>query len=345
MPETTWHFDYWSAVFTWKADRVLDRDTAINEIGTTLYAMPGAALFTPTGHRGRRFDQLYLGPDGIRLSYSTPKADGHHRLYLELKGQAFESLSLNAVARVLTWARSYSIGCSTTRLDLAWDHVPFTVEQAISAYDAGDVRTRAHRAREIFSRELGPNGSHPDDGRTCMIGDTSSHRCTRIYDQHGFVRCELQLREERAHAALLELLYLDDDRTLRPDGHELTARGLLIDYLEFVDATTSTNTTRRERLPWWAAFVEGAVRVRHIFARVKQSLERIDRWISKTVIASLATLRMAATAAGHDANQWLHERIREGEQRMNAWQIHLVAQEALEHDQRAGSFNYGFNAV
>jgi hypothetical protein len=141
----------------------------------------------------------------------------------------------------------------------------------------------------------------------------------RIYDKHGPVRVELQLRSERAELAVLELMACSSE-----DEVELRARGLLIDYLEFVDRDSDSNMGRRKRLPWWASFVEGVARVRHLIPRAAKSLDRCVGWIQQKVAPSIAMAMAYAGEQGQSLTDWALGMFEAGSKRWTAWQAASV---------------------
>lgn len=165
-----------------------------------------------------------------------------------------------------------------TRVDAAWDGVPFTVAEAGEAFASGNVRTRAREA--TGQGPLGPKGRN---GNTVTIGSRQSGRQVCIYDRRGPVRFEFRAR--RAHAqALRELLLAPVDEV----GPAML--GTVRAYVEFVEAESDVNVSRRSLLSWWASFVEGVEVVRVVVDRAATSVQRRIRWLRESVAPTMAAL-------------------------------------------------------
>jgi hypothetical protein len=142
-----------------------------------------------------------------------------------------------------------------TRLDLAFDHVPFTVEHCITAGtgDARNVRSPVRKGTALHSlgeREAG------EDGDTFVWGSRKSKsRLVRAYDRRGFVRFEMEWRGDRSDLLARELA------NLAPESWAKRSIAHLRDFIDFVDRAASLNVSRCPLLPWWAAFVNGVDRI------------------------------------------------------------------------------------
>jgi DNA relaxase NicK len=207
---------------------------------------------------------------------------------VEVTGEGCEQLG---TLEVLDLAAVLELRAS--RVDLALDGADFTPKDVRDAWRAGDVRTRSQV----------PADALPDrQWRTCEwrstatgdlfgMGARSSRSYVRVYDRRGFTRLELELKAEAAIAAASAL------REARASGAAALAAVMMAwvrRSVDFVDASSDTNSSRRELLPWWAAFVGAveAARVR-LVDPVTRTLEDAQAWVERQVAPVLAVLERA----------------------------------------------------
>ena len=157
--------------------------------------------------------------------------------------------------------KSYNI----TRLDLAYDdHVGlldlYRIEQ--------DVRLRHYVSPAKYSEIIWSDNQNEDiEGLTIQVGSDKSAVKIRIYDkaaERGFkdrhwIRCEMQLRDDRAIVAAAMLL--------RDKHIGSTASGILRNYLTFREPTTTdTNKSRWPIADYWD--------------KVLLDMEKISLWVT-----------------------------------------------------------------
>jgi hypothetical protein len=96
---------------------------------------------------------------------------------------------------------------------------------------------------------------------------------------------ELRLKDERAEQAYNALVG-------EPELFKLTALGWLREFVDFVDASASSNISRAPLLPVWEAFIGMVARVAmQLVGNAAPSVERVKRWIEHQVSATLALYR------------------------------------------------------
>ncbi len=155
---------------------------------------------------------------------------------------------------------SYNI----TRLDLAYDDHFGLLRMADMERD---VRDRNYVSRSKYSEILWSDNQVNDiQGMTIQIGSDKSDVKIRIYDkaaERGFndrhwIRCELQLRDDRASEAVKHLI----------DYQHIgqTVSGILRNYLTFRVPSQDTNKSRWAVAPYWE--------------NVLCNMEKISLWIS-----------------------------------------------------------------
>lgn len=145
-----------------------------------------------------------------------------------LPGKALECIDYELIRAFTQFLFSNDIHLQCTRIDLAFDHAPFTVS-AFAEFvwdhleDKKRLRTQArregfeYRERRAQQRENGETGTHG-----FIVGDRSSMRYLRVYDLHGFTRVELECKSERANLVFFDLL----------NGDFAKAMGHLVDYID-----------------------------------------------------------------------------------------------------------------
>lgn len=319
------HADWLSIVLRWARREDMSHDIVRAAVAGCFLGEWDAGVFRHAGHGASHYADLYHGPFGVTLLSGVE--EGVEEIRVEVKGQGCEAVGLAEFRALGDWCWTHGLMYHVTRMDLAWDHLPFTVHDAVQAVEAGNVRTKAKSAKEITSRTLFGDAEDNGDGSTCKIGSRSSDRMVRIYDQHGYVRCELQLRKERADWAFRHLLWFQSSSGAEPRPFadaEVEARGLLRDYVDFVDRESDSNMTRREALPWWSTFIEGAAKVRHVIARAARSLERSREWIESKVRPTIAMVMAVASSEGKSMADWCMDVLQNGSRRWSAWQHSLV---------------------
>lgn len=179
-----------------------------------------------------------------------------------------------------------------TRIDIAYDDRPqdeqtglldfFTILEAIRADEY------VSRPRQVRHMEYLKGGR----GETIYFGSGQSDTLLRIYDKAAeqqienehWIRVEIQLRRERAHALFLLLAneYCVDDFDLG---------AVLLAVLDFKVPNDDTNKSRWPTAPWWSEFVQSASRIRLSKARViEESVEKSKRWVERQVAPTLAFL-------------------------------------------------------
>lgn len=195
-----------------------------------------------------------------------------------------------------------------TRLDFAWDGVPFTVADVAAWVRGGDMRTRL-RSATLHESVMGA------DGNGVTLGTRNGTAQVVAYDRRGPVRLEFRLRGERA-AAAYDLLMAS------PETWSAAFAELLRGVVDFVDRSHGTRPDRAPLLASWETFVGHARRVVVALAGgVAPSFERARAWVRHQVARTLAMLEdagedvAALTAYGRSrlrtqhrvrAHGWLH---------------------------------------
>ena len=167
-----------------------------------------------------------------------------------------------------------------TRLDMAYDdHTGILDIYRIEK----DVRDRYYVSRSKKSEIIWSDDQDDDiQGLTVQIGSDKSDIKIRIYDkaaERGFkdrhwIRCEMQLRDERAGAAVRELL--DVQHIGRCAG------GILRNYLTFRVPTEDTNKSRWPIADYWDKLLLDMEKIRlWVSPGEEYNLSRAEHWLCK----------------------------------------------------------------
>jgi DNA relaxase NicK len=219
------------------------------------------------GYRG-----VMYGLGGARLLFAP--ADNSVRITLIFPGQACSAIPPEFWIDLFWHLTNKEIRWNITRLDLAFDFVPFTPEDMYEAIEAGSIRSLAKRdSLEIISS---PNKMRDTGGvkgcTTVYFGSRQSHRFLRVYNKRGYTRLELECKDKRAQ--------LIGERIFSSAPGDWF--GLAVSHLrDFLDV-------ERE---WWGEFVKDVGRA---FAKVvnlvEVSVARLVSWFDSQIAPALSAL-------------------------------------------------------
>jgi len=233
-------------------------------------------------HGTHGYHLAMLGPDGARLDWGAPGRDDFH---LSLPGKACQAMGGEGMQGFLRFSEAHQ--GRPTRLDLAMDDYDRTVSPAdLQAAVVGpDVVTHTRRWRTIEGGTVGED-SQPT-GATCYLGAPASRVQLRVYDkgmesqgERDCIRWELQLRDEPAQAVLQELA------AGRQWGQVWASH--LVRFVDFRRASTDSNVTRRERVPWFQALVGVAEKALAYVPKPEKTMGQVLGWLKQSVAPSLA---------------------------------------------------------
>ncbi len=245
--------------------------------GLMLYTLFFRDLFgelQDMGHGGRGFEEIWSGLLAFKV-YLTPCHGDEEYFHFEIPGEACEQIHwqiLQGIDDVLR--NNYPGRYHYTRLDFAFDELPFTPEDVELAIKEGRVRTTATRDSLVINKmpferkDSGELGTH-----TVNLGSRQSERMIRVYDRRGFTRLEMELKDKRADLVAKEILRASD-------VSEWFEIGLshLLDYVDF-------------RTPWWTEFTHGEGRAWATVTTPRQiTEERMSKWVERQVSAALSVL-------------------------------------------------------
>ncbi len=214
---------------------------------------------------------------------------------------------------------AYASGATCTRLDLAMDSIgEVNIEQIEGACRSGDVVTRSRSIRVVEDIRLG--------GKTVYIGAAGSDTLVRFYDKRAeqeskgkeisypdgvsWVRCELQLRHDRANQVFIAVCAGVD------------CLGYVSSCVDFRDSSSDRNSARRERLEWWVLWLGTSLALRFDTVSPNVEVEKMRSWVVRSVACTLSVLLMADGGA----LDWLEATIKDGWRRCPDWKRRLALQ-------------------
>lgn len=233
-------------------------------------------------HGGRFYHNVYEAQLGSRL-YANPGGAGcdPRQITLELPGKACAFLGWEGIERIYLELKLHSERISVTRLDLAFDQAPFTVSEFWEAINESEIRTYARR--DSFKYITMPNSKRENGEKGCgtvYVGTRDSFRFLRVYDQHGFTRCELELHDQKAAQVAVHLFETGCGDEYPLDVAANRAMGHLRD---FIDVNTD----------WWKTFTAGIVRAyMKLTGKTAQevSADAVGAWIFKQTAAAFSVV-------------------------------------------------------
>jgi hypothetical protein len=256
------------------------------------------------GHGGRGFHEIWYSLLGFKV-YVHPSQGEMDYFHFEIPGQACELIhwqSLQALDDLLR--HNYPERYHYTRLDCAFDDVPFTPAEVEAAITSGHVRSLAKReSMRVYKSPFEPRENGDLGTYTVDFGSRKSERMMRVYDRRGFTRLELELKDRRADLVAKEILGSSDICDWGP-----IAIGHLRDFVSF-------------QTEWWDEFVQDVGRAWATVTTPREISEaRTTAWLRRQVSPALSVI--------HDIgpDNFLEILIREGRvrrQRGNRYELLL----------------------
>jgi DNA relaxase NicK len=286
-------------------------------IQTVMEQLGGDFIKSPSGFLGYSVGYLQTADNGGLIRIGTGKKNNPQEVHVDCSGGivsrwAFEKLQ--ALARWVVSQRG-----TFGRIDNALDDRKgvVSVEQVERAVQAGQAVKRSKKWRKVVE---GDDDSGLTTGHTLYLGSRQSNTLIRIYDkaleqrskglEHltPWVRWELELKEERAHACGLALA------TMGEEFYRQFVVGVLRSAVDFRD--TSREAEPKERwaaavLPWWKELTEGFAKARLLVQQTRKKLEDVKQWAAHSLAPMLAVLDVAPGAG----REWLELVIASGKDR------------------------------
>lgn len=233
------------------------------------------------GKHGYR-DSLYY--NGIRIFYNPGK--DNMGILIDLSGtgcRAFESYGTGDFQSIFDLCIKESENYNITRLDVAYDDK----EGTVPIYK---VRTDTEQLNWV-SRWTEWEVRNSSKGITINLGSPESDTFLRIYDkaaERGYdpeemqwIRCELQLRRERA----FEFIKMLDDENIG----DLWS-GVVHNYIRFVQPTSDSNKSRWPTRKYWLKLLNEALKVKlYVKPGEEYNMGNLHNYVFKQAVGAIKT--------------------------------------------------------
>lgn len=249
----------------------------------------------PLGHGGRGFRDIHRSLLEFKI-YTTPIRDNGNYFHFEIPGAACDVIDWKYLQALGEYLEGNFDKYTFTRLDIAFDHVPFTPQQVEEAIKENELRSLAKR--ETLQMHISPFEKR-DDGEegtyTVEFGSRSSERMIRVYNRRGFTRLEFEVKDKRATLIAKQVfLTIDIDQWF----YLLLAH--LLDYIDF-------------KTDWWEAFKDSANRAGATVSSPKEiAMSKVVHWLDKQVAPALSV------AADVLPPEFMDELLKRGRRRRGA---------------------------
>lgn len=227
------------------------------------------------------FKEVFASLLGFQLKH-TPGA-GREYCTFEFPGQACKAIPPEFFRLFHYVLERDEIRFKVTRIDLAFDNVPFSPEQFHQVIKADALRQKGEKSivrsltqrntLRFFTEELKAKEDASSMGRsTCYFGSRNSERFLRVYDMRGPTRLEVEFKGKRA--GIVAKALFDQE----PDGWFEIAIAHIRDFID-ID------------LPWWQEFINHVDRAYAQLHGAKEvTLDEKKQWLLKQVAPSLAAV-------------------------------------------------------
>lgn len=224
------------------------------------------------GGRGYECSAVIFGTGRIFWSYAHREMGVH----VSFPSSAIAASGFESQALIAAFV---SVGMSFTRVDFAMDDKSGILNL--------DVVVSAVKQKSFVSRwKKWTHIENESDGRSINLGSRSSQSYLRIYDkareqdvEGHWIRVELELKDERADAAIHELL-------IETDWGAKVASWLL-GHVDFKVCGSDTNKSRWHTVGWWAEFVGFVQKSRIITPKSFKTIENVIEWLTDQCAPSL----------------------------------------------------------
>lgn len=225
-------------------------------------------------HGGRGYRELYNAIAGVQV-YACPIGEAaQDNVHLVIPGNACEAIAPVKLNNLADKLYVEGIRWHFTRIDLAVDRCPFSVEQFKEAVltDRLISLAKRHTFKEVnnpfeYQENGGPLGCH-----TVYLGSRTAERMVRVYDQHGFTRLELECHGDRA-----KLVGLD----LAEARYQDWLKKFMAHIRQYIELDTD----------WWREFCQGTTRGDMKISSVRALVvAKVDKWLKKQVAAAVYVL-------------------------------------------------------
>ncbi len=249
----------------------------------------GWEAFPYSDHNG--YTKMFKYGDDFKVSYNPDRKD--QGVFISITGAGCEQVGDLALAKVyfefFTGKHTVSSPDHVTRLDLAVDYCPFTVEQIRIEWKKDNVRTKVQYSKEAMKGREGFRNGHfheSAEGDTFDMGSKRSLQHACCYNRRGYTRFELRSRSHlaqgRAASYFAAVAGVDvSTGEIQQSSPLNVAIGFVREFVDFVDVESATERQRYNRnlcelLPFWKGFVNSVERLK---VPVK---EKVESTVAKT---------------------------------------------------------------
>lgn len=258
----------------------IKKDISIDEVKEFL-GLSGCNFIERSGHYGYKYSHFF---GNIWIMWDGYTDD--MGICVDMSGQGcrqFETSSYKSFSQLFEEICADEDNIHITRLDVAYDDVD---KDGNGLLDIVKICKAAYTGKYIskFSKSHPEVDCTPDQNgkvtraHSCYFGSPKSEVRIRFYDKaqerggldYHWVRCELQLRRDRA-LAFLKLEQTWGERFF----------GVLDNYLRFiVPSKTDTNRRRAPSPAWWDKFMQSVGKITLYTAKgVDYNLTRLERYL------------------------------------------------------------------
>lgn len=263
------------------------------------------------GHGGRGFKKILHGLLEFKL-YIYP-TNNEEYFHFEIPGSACDALEFSEFEGLLDLLVNNFYGnYAITRLDIAFDRVPFSPQDVEIVIREEKIRSLAKR--KTLKIETSPYEENDIGGigtYTVYFGSRNSERMIRVYDKRGYTRLELELKDKRASLVAKDIFTQFEERKRN--------KRILAHLLDFIDIDSD----------WWRIFIKGNFRAGARISDPRQtSMTKIEGWLDKQVAPALSV------AIDVLPEKRIIEMINNGRKKRGPRYQSLLSLGELDHEQR-----------
>lgn len=279
------------------------------------------SMFQPTKEGHGYKAQIYY--NSIKIYFNGTEEMGVH---VQISGEGIRYIE--TAIKDFDWVEFFKTLMETykaklTRLDVAVDDTEGIIDLELleEKIKSGEIVSRWKYRRPVCNYKLSTGEVM---GKTLYFGNRGSEIMCRFYNKREqekkkfelegkelpehWVRCELEMRAEKANTFARLYYMTHKERTLGMLFHEV-----LSNYMRVTDKGTDTNRSRWNMCEMWERFNTALINMRLSLHKQMKKLEDSYVWVKKSVAPTLFTL---FKASGGDLDFFM-ELVKEGGKRIS----------------------------
>ena len=244
--------------------------------------------------RRKDFAGIKICYDACVNSKTGEQMDNEGTVYVEMSGQAcraFETYSTHkSFLKLFKLCVEDPENYHCSRLDLAYDDWSGALDlDVISVYSLNQAVVTSFRSSEVTKAALYSGRHQP---QTVYYGSKTSDIRFRFYnkaaergrdDVDHWIRCEAQLRDDRAFKAIDTIVAFKDV--------SVVFLGFLNEYIRFVEPCADTNKSRWDVAAWWAAFLYKVEKIKLITQKtIKYNYLNVRQYVYTNCARAIRTI-------------------------------------------------------